>query len=125
MNRILPLAVVLLLVISGCSDKPISEPELPESWEPTTKQVLRAEEIAKLYANEHLRVSKDKLIEMKVKHYGWYKEERKILHLQFYDPVHFPDWENMVGVRGGFPSYFTIEIDISNWDVVDYYASTR
>lgn len=84
---------------------------------------MRAEEIARQYARNELEVAEAQLSRMKVVATGWYEDERKVLEFEFYNPEYFPDWENMSGMLGGFPEYFTIEIDISNWDVLDYYAS--
>ena len=114
------MGVALMVAIVGCMSKPTLQAKI---WKPNSQQVSQAEKIARRYAYGELGVTKDQLNQMKAVANGRQIEERKVIYLQFYDIKHFPDWENMSGVEGGFPHYFTIDIDISSWAVIDHYAS--
>jgi hypothetical protein len=114
------IAFTILSTINGCGSEPTIKVEL---WEPTTQQVRAAVEVASVYAHEQLNVSRDQLDRMKTKSAAWSVDRRKTIRLEFYDPTHFPDWETMGGVLGGFPYYFAATVDASSWTVVDHYAS--
>jgi len=120
------LLALLLIGVLGCKEKKptkIYTPENnPEFWTPTQKQISKAKEIASKYAVEKLKVSSKQMERMKFNADGWLEDDRKILYLQFFDPESYPDWEDIAGMLGGFPSYFTISVDILNWTVVDHYA---
>lgn len=57
------------------------------------------------------------------RHSGFYREGKKLLYTQYFDPQKFPDWETMGPVLGGFPAYFTVTVDIANETVAEHYAS--
>ncbi len=112
----------LLFIMTGC-EKEIAVQTQP--WEPTSVQTLKAEEIAQRYAIDELGISETQLSRMKTEMTSWKKDGTSLIYMQFFDPIHFPNWENIAGVRGGFPAYFTISIDVESGCVIDHYASPQ
>jgi hypothetical protein len=66
---------------------------------------------AKYLLKEELKVSEEVLNRIKYNIYGFHREDKQVIHLEFIDPVFFPDWKNISGVLGGFPHYFTISVN--------------
>jgi hypothetical protein len=112
----------LLLTIMSCTSQPIFEYQF---WRPTKQEVMQAEEVARRYAHDELGITKEQLSLMKAVVVGLQEKKEKVLRVEFYDPKHFPDWENMAGIEGGFPHYFAIKVDMSSWAVVEYYAEAE
>ncbi len=112
-----------LLGIIGCehSQKKIEI----SSWQPNNDEIKKAEEIAKTFAFEILGVNKDILNRIKFRAYGLWKDNNKLISLEFFDPEHFPNWEDIAVISGGFPHYFRIEINISDWKIIHYYAELQ
>jgi len=113
---------VLLTAIFGCNNTVSLE---VEPWDPTEEQLSLAEEIARKYALTELGLKEENLNHMKIQSRSWCIEGQEVVTFQFYDPEHFPDWENMAGVMGGFPYYFTITVDTNKGVVIKHYASTQ
>jgi hypothetical protein len=121
MNRIsIALALAVFFPMFGCQDNTEADDGL---WNPSTKQIEEAKIVALKYAEKELEVPKDILKRVKCSAYGFYKNGNKIIYMEFHDPQFFPNWENMAGVLGGFPHYYTISIDSKKIKVVDSYAS--
>jgi hypothetical protein len=84
---------------------------------------MEAEEVARRYAHDELGITKEQMSLMKAVVGDLQEKKEKVVWVEFYDPKHFPDWENMAGIEGGFPHYFAIKVDMSSWTVVEHYAS--
>lgn len=112
--------ILTLILIFGCERESAIH---REHWKPSVVQALKAEETAKKYALVELGVPDTQLSKMKTKTTGWKIDATYVVKVSFYDTVHFPDWEENDGVRGGFPYYFTITLDTETETVVGHYAS--
>jgi hypothetical protein len=64
---------------------------------------------------------------MKADFMGFHRAGKRQLLISFYDPEVFqPLPSGHFGTMlGGFPSYFTVTVDVQTWQVVDHYASLR
>ena len=96
-------------------------------WTPTEEEQSRAEQLARWYASNRmsLKLSQEKVEKMKTYYTGRVEYGKLIIDIDFYDPEVFqPDesghFETMLG---GFPSYFSVTVDVEAWRVVDDYAS--
>ncbi|MBL7215898.1 MAG: hypothetical protein ISS71_09500 [Phycisphaerae bacterium] len=112
-------AAVAFSFTLGCQDETGSTEKF---WKPLPEQIQKAEIIAQKYAEIKLKVPKDILERAKYSAYGFYRDGRKIVYLEFFDPEFFPDWENKGGMLGGFPHYYCISVDCNKMKVVDSYA---
>jgi len=108
-------------MLLGCASRPDERGHL--SWEPDARQASSAVSSAAEYAEERLAVNKSKLADMETKTAGMFRNGRRVIHVEFYDPATFPDWERTAGVLGGFPNYFTVTVDAESQQVVRHYAS--
>jgi hypothetical protein len=131
---------ILILLLSGCSfyTKPdtsswpsvVRTPESLERgqyWTPTEEEKSRAEQLARWYASNRMRLKlpQEKVEKMKTDYMGYISYGKLVIYFKFYDPEVFqPDesghFETMLG---GFPSFFTVTVDVEAWCVVDDYAS--
>jgi hypothetical protein len=129
---------ILALLLSGCSSPrnantsalPSATPNPPslaaaKFWTPSSFERSSAEGIASSYAFSDLGLSPEHIRKMNTNCIGWHKDGRKELHIQFYDPdVFSPSADGFFEpMYGGFPSYFTVTVDVGKWRVVDHYAS--
>mgnify|MGYP003591469705 CR=1 FL=1 len=58
-----------------------------------------------------------------VRHYqGIYRDNRKAILLSYFDKQEFPHQDDIGGMMGGFPHYFTVTIDWDSKSVVEHYA---
>ena len=120
MNRkLITFAIVAFTFMLGCQGE--TEPN-DEFWEPLPEQIEKAEVVAQKFAETELKVPKDILERVKYSAYGFYRDGRKIVYMEFFDPKFFPNWEDQAGVLGGFPHYYSISIDSKKMKVVDSYA---
>ena len=126
----------LMLVLCGCATAPKTEWRVSQSeprnddyriWRPTAGECSRAEAAARLYAVPALRLSETHVAKMKADFTGIHRSGNRQLLIQFYDPERFQPLPScgFEPMLGGFPSYFTVTVDVQIWTVVDHYASKR
>jgi hypothetical protein len=126
--------VFLTLFLCGCaaapkapapSSQPVAQEVGYRFWSPTASERSRAEDIARRYAAPKLRLSEAHVAKMKTDSTGCYRAGRRQLFIQFYDPHVFQPLPSggFEAMMGGFPSYFTVTVDVQDWAVVDHYAS--
>jgi hypothetical protein len=126
---------VVIIVLTGCSgipkpntaswDPAPRDQSKGEFWNPTAEEKSRAVSLGRWFANKHLGLSKNDIEKMRTDFTGWFRNDRTILWIQFYDPeIHQPlPSGGFEAKSGGFPTYFTVSVDVENWIVVDHYAS--
>ena len=85
----------------------------------------KAERLGCWFAYQHLGLSKRDIRRMKTDFIGWFRDGRSILYVQFYDPAFHQPLPSgaFEGMEGGFPTYFTVSVEVENWAVVDHYES--
>jgi len=84
----------------------------------------KGEQIGRSYAFRQLGLSKSQLEKMKSDFTGCIRNGKRTLWIQFYDPsFHPPLPEGLEAILGGFPTYFTVSIDMDTWTVINHYAS--
>jgi len=132
MNKLIILAVLLF---AGCTTIPKPDSSAwPTStrdsakgqfWNPTAEEQSKAEELGRWFAYKHLGLSKTDIQKMRADFTGWFDNGKTILWVQFYDPAfHQPlSAGGLEGMDGGFPTYFTVSVNVETWTVVDHYAS--
>lgn len=129
---------ILALLLCGCSSlaKPntASWPSAARDsstlregkfWTPTVVERARAEQLARWYATRHLELPPGTVSKMKTDCTGWHEHGLTELCVRFFDPQAFDantDFSTIL-VDGGFPTYFTVTVDVGSWRVVDHYAS--
>jgi hypothetical protein len=111
------LLIGMILWAAGCS---LSTRNSNPSWEPTEDESHRAEIIARSFALEQFQLDRTHLEAMKAVSSGITHAGKQVIWVRFYHPQYFDNFE--IVVRGGFPNYFTIDVDTLSWTVVDYYA---
>ena len=121
MNRkLITFTLITFLFMLGCKE----EQELEyKFWEPLSEQIQKAQVVAEQYAETELKVPKNIITRVKYSVVGFYKDGKRIIYMQFYDPEEYPDWENETGILGGFPHYYTVSVDSRKMKVVDSYAA--
>ena len=109
---------ILIILFTGCKS------EVPKSkkFEISDLQKKETEEVALKYARDVLKVDEEVLGRVVSKFYCREKDGRKIASIDFFDEKVFPE-DQRQAMMGGFPHYFTIDIDISDMTVVKHYAS--
>ena len=125
---------VVMLVLAGCAGIPqpdtsswlptTRDPAKGQFWDPTSEEQSRAEQLGRRFAYEKLGLSASDILKMRSDFIGWFENGKTILHVQFYDPAYhqpLPDG-GFEGMMGGFPTYFSVSVDVEEWEVVDYYA---
>ena len=95
-------------------------------WVPTKPEKARAETVGRAYGEKELALKPDQLeaMIMDANPTGYYMNDMRVLLMQFYDPrVLHPDPHGVLpALRGGFPYYFTVTVDVSAWKVIRHYA---
>jgi hypothetical protein len=131
---------ILILLLSGCSfyTKPdtsswpsvVRTPESLERgkfWTPTEEEKSRAEQLARWYATNRMRLKlpQEQVEKMRTDYMGTSRYGKLVMIIQFYDPkVYQPNKDGFFeSMFGGFPSYFSVTVDVETWRVVDDYAS--
>jgi len=112
--------LLIVLLIVGCQGKSLLQQQ-PWSAEPI--QIIKAKDIAEEYAVTELRLSNLQLSKMKTKSISWKEGEMDVIQIYFYNPNHHQNWKDMPLLRGGFPDYFTISVDVNSETVINHYAS--
>jgi hypothetical protein len=130
---LLRLSLFLTLLVSGCAfQKPweaaTSIPPASSgktSWEPTDPEKFRAEGVARQFAHWHLSISGRLLVSMKTDFFCHFEAGKPIITVGFFDPRYFqPDSRGHFNhPLGGFPTYFSVDVDPIKWRVVSHYAS--
>ncbi len=116
--------IASLAAFGGCA-QPRASQLAKYDWQPTPEEVAGARKLAETFVTEHLDVARDELQMRKVSAFGMVRDGDRLIVLEFFDPQHFPDWEEIAGVLGGFPWYFSVTVDLSRGEVVHHYASTQ
>jgi hypothetical protein len=111
----LPRLTLIASVFSGCASAPPTQ----------CADELRAERVARDYAVQFLRLSKSQVAKMKADLGGFSIDDGREMTIQFYDPkIIHPNADGFIwAMDGGFPSYFSITVDVQKWQVVRHYAS--
>jgi hypothetical protein len=130
-----------LLLLCGCSS--ILEPNISywkpavaiprktsgstKFWEPSDLDRRHAEDLARWYAINRLSVKVSQIRKMKTDCLPFYKKENPILVIGFFDPEYFTPIEGGGGhyswPLGGFPAFFSVDVDPIKWRVIGHYAS--
>ena len=119
-------AVLLSVTMGACATR--TSQTTGEFRAPTPQEWNKAVETGRSFALADLGLTQEALGKLKAdRGVVWKRGGRDILHLQFYDPEIFPEdryaqdglFEAMMG---GFPSYFSVSIDVQTGQVVDHYA---
>ena len=119
--------LLLTLVYSGCASSDRNT-DLPNNFrQPTEEEHSRAVDVAFAFAEKDLGLFPEHLVKLSPDIGSvWIKEN--VIFLQIFNPERFPSVsksDHVGAMLGGFPDYFTVTIDLDNWEVVDHYASTR
>ena len=105
---------VVIIVLTGCSGIP--KPNTA-SWDPAPQdQSKRAVSLGRWFANKHFGLSKNDIEKMRTDFTGWFRNDRTILWIQFYDlEIHQPLPSGGFEAKSGdFPTYFTVSVDVEN-----------
>jgi len=94
------------------------------TWTATPAQKLLAHSIAEPYIQKHLGIGLDSLKGYHVKYFSYIHDDQKRVALDYLYRKTFPNPEGVSGIMGGYPSYFSITIDVKSKRVVQLYAST-
>lgn len=139
-NMLYRFIFIIILLLNGCSysTKPntsswypvVRTPESLERgmyWTPTEEEKSRAEQLARWYASNRmsLKLPQEKVEKMRTNFRGRVKYGKLAISIDFYDPeVYQPNEDGQFEIMlGGFPSYFSVTVDVEAWRVVDEYAS--
>jgi hypothetical protein len=120
------MAFVSSLLVAACHSPTDS---VDSSRSPTPEEWRRGVAIAEEYALRELAVPQDQLAKLKPDA-GRVRARngQETLSLDFFDPKKFPETRftvegQFIGMYGGFPSFFVVEIDLQTWRVSGHYAS--
>ncbi len=138
-GRVLWAAAVL--AAAGCA---------PRYWVPTREQMGRAEYLAKGYVLRELSdqagtpaadiaflpqggtvfpvlftVGGTPYARYRVKFWGGRAGDRRVVHVQYFDPVRLPEWDRTDTADGAFPAYFSVAVDVDAGEAVGHDAPGR
>jgi len=131
--------LLVLLILCGCSTIqtpdttswksanpiPMSTARGTKYWLPSDMDRRQAQDLARSYAQTHLRLKESQVRQMKNDFLAFYRKEQPIIIVGFFDPrFHKPDDNGHYSwPLGGFPTFFSVDVDPINWKVVADYAS--
>ena len=100
-------------------------PQGTKYWVPSALERKHGEELARWHARRRLRLSESQLSKMNTDFRAFYNNEQPVLTVGFFDPKYHKadDRGHYSWPLGGFPSFFSVDIDPKRWQTIGDYAS--